>query len=186
MVKPKIFFRNKLRKGMPISTAGFADGIQGIAYALGNIEVVNGHVEWTSFGAPRLFFDSGNSGVIAQSTPKAWDITLSESDGTWTATLKNCYSWRGGKTELVGTDGTLTHDFSFASDVYLAEKYNMSTGSSELVSDTTLEGAVETGQPYDDEAYMYTLLYVLGYDSETSRFYVKVDNRTHIVRALYG
>jgi hypothetical protein len=57
------FFKNKIKQGNAVSTPGFADGITAMAYALENMEVVNGYVDWTVWGAPRIIVDASGSGA---------------------------------------------------------------------------------------------------------------------------
>jgi hypothetical protein len=179
------FFRQKIRKGLPISSRGFADGIQGMAYALENMQVNNGHIEWTPFGAPVIYVDAGSAATQGRKIQKAWDLAFSESGGTWTATFTNCVSWRAGKTEVLGSGGTLTHTMGTgATTYYLAEKYNMATGESTIVEGTTISNTVQTGQPSDSEAFRYTLLYQVTKDTDSWK--INIDYRTQTVRANYG
>jgi hypothetical protein len=64
------FFQKTPRKGLPFSMAGIAEGLRKIAYALENIQVANGHVEWTALGAPRIYFD-GTTAAAGLEAPDA-------------------------------------------------------------------------------------------------------------------
>lgn len=48
------FFGNNVRKGAPVSTNGFVDGIIGMAHALENLSVFGGKVSWSSDGVPKI------------------------------------------------------------------------------------------------------------------------------------
>jgi len=55
-VKPKFFIRDP-KPGMPLSLRGIAKGLSRLAYAVENLDVFNGHVEWTMMGKPIIVVD---------------------------------------------------------------------------------------------------------------------------------
>lgn len=55
-MKPN-FFRTEPRGGQPIARSGMASGLRKIAYALENLRVHNGRVEWSPDGAPTVIVE---------------------------------------------------------------------------------------------------------------------------------
>jgi hypothetical protein len=51
------FFKSKPMKGKPISIPGFADGVYAMAYALSNMVMRGGHIDWDVWGAPTFVVD---------------------------------------------------------------------------------------------------------------------------------
>ena len=55
-------FQKRPQAGQPLSIRGLAAGLAKIDYALTNMAVENGSVEWSALGAPTLFFGSDGAG----------------------------------------------------------------------------------------------------------------------------
>jgi hypothetical protein len=56
------FFKLKPRPGAPLSMAGIAEGLAKIEYALVNMRVENGCVDWSQLGAPTICFGDDGHG----------------------------------------------------------------------------------------------------------------------------
>ncbi|GEM_PF-6865076 len=98
------FFKREIKKGMPISVDGFAKGINGIASALEEMEIVGGHIEWSVGNVPKLIIDGGSSDW---GYAQPFDITFDEADFT----LSNCVARRGPVTKDLGSiEGTVSSD----------------------------------------------------------------------------
>jgi hypothetical protein len=90
---------------MPISTRGFAAGISGMARALEEMELIGGHIEWSTRNVPRLIIETGRSG--AECIPKPFDIAFDGGDFT----LSNCVYRRGPVTkEIADIPGEIVDD----------------------------------------------------------------------------
>ena len=83
------FFKQKPQKGQPISVNGFAEGIAKIAFALENMRVQDGQVQWLG-GVPLIVLDGETSrvtedAVVPNGTAEyqvlRWDATA----GAWIA-----------------------------------------------------------------------------------------------------
>ena len=89
---------------MPISTPGFAAGLSGMARALEEMELIGGHIEWSTRNVPRLIID-GKSGDV--DVPKPFDIVFAAGDFT----LSNCVYRRGPVTkEIADIPGEIVDD----------------------------------------------------------------------------
>ena len=98
------FFPKRLSEGMPISTRGFAAGISGMARALEEMELIGGHIEWSTRNVPRLIID-GRSG--AECIPQPFDVAFDGGDFT----LSNCVYRRGPVTkEVADIEGEVVND----------------------------------------------------------------------------
>jgi hypothetical protein len=172
-------FRKRFIKGRsPLSSGGLADGLNRIDYAFTNIELVNGHVEWTPFGAPRLIFDSSSGGTSAV-TPAPFDITFEVSEGVTTATLSNLYYGRGGViTEFQA--GTVSGSLDDDDVVYVGFELDFEDNSVDFLQGTSLAAVSENAAPDVGQSTCKIPLYKLAgvVDSESvRRFSVAVDLR---------
>jgi hypothetical protein len=142
------FFIKEFRAGMPISTKGFARGLSGMARALEEMEVVGGHVEWSSRNVPRLVID----GDSLATTPQPFDVAFDGAD----CTFSMCAYERQGITRLLDN---LTHTVTGADGYYyLSLKIPMVTGSVTIHQAATFSAAVKT-ELDESETYYYKLLY---------------------------
>lgn len=133
---------------MPISTKGFASGLSGMARALEEMEVVGGHVEWSSRNVPRIVID----GDSLAHTPQPFDVTFDGAD----CTFSMCAYERQGITRLLED---LTHTVTGADGYYyLSLKIPMVTGSVTIHQAATFPAAVKT-ELDESETYYYKLLY---------------------------
>lgn len=128
--------------------------------------------EW---GVPETLDSGGDAGLS-----EAWDIVFDGNE----ASLTECVSFRAGKTEVLGSDGVLTHTMTGSGTVYIAEKYNSVTGASEIIEGTSKAAVVETGTPSDTEIYEYRLLYKCIKNGDC--WDVLCDYRNIPVRGMYG
>lgn len=171
------FFKKKLREGLSINTPGFARGLQAIAYALENMEVINGRVEWTNLGALRLIYNGGSD---AAATPKPYDLELTlEEDDSTTATLSNCYHLFKG-INPIDQSGELSKTLADEATIYIGVEVQLSTGVADIVTGTSLSDVGETEAISAEQNTMKMPLYVLeGQVNEDSIrvFSVSVDLR---------
>lgn len=66
------FFSTEFKEGMPISVRGFARGIMGMARALGEMDGIGCHIEWSGLGIPKIVVDQPtdeDEDESSQSTP---------------------------------------------------------------------------------------------------------------------
>lgn len=68
------FFKKAIRKGMPWSTKGMADGLSGLAHAVENISIAGGRVTWSSDGVPKLI--PGASGGASARAPMSHHLRI--------------------------------------------------------------------------------------------------------------
>jgi hypothetical protein len=59
-------FNRALVPGMPLSFRGLIRGLLKIDYALTNMSVENGRVDWSALGAPTIVFGDDGAGSSAQ------------------------------------------------------------------------------------------------------------------------
>lgn len=52
------FFGSNIKKGAPVSTEGFTDGILRMAHALENLSIFGGKISWSSDGVPKIIAPS--------------------------------------------------------------------------------------------------------------------------------
>lgn len=112
------FFPKRLSAGMPISTRGFAAGISGMARALEEMEIIGGHIEWSTRNVPRLIIDGKSGGV---DVPKPFDIAFSGAEFT----LSNCIYRR---MEITQTYSDINGEVTQDGDWYIAAWINSDTG----------------------------------------------------------
>lgn len=134
---------------MPISTRGFAAGISGMARALEEMELIGGHIEWSTSNVPRLIIDGKSGGV---DVPKPFDVAFDGADCTFVM----CAYERQGITRLLADlTHTVTGDDGY---YYLSMKVPMVTGTVTIHQSATFNGAVATA--LDESATNYfKLLY---------------------------
>jgi len=106
MSKPK-FFLNDPAPGKPFSMKGLAEGLRNLAYAVQNISMHGGHINWGPDGAPKIIYDKGETppGEDAENYPfkgiiSAGGVTVSA--GTWT---RNGIEISGGGVEVAAGEG---------------------------------------------------------------------------------
>jgi len=58
------FFKHRPKAGAPLSMAGIAEGLAKIEYALVNMRVENGRVDWSQLGAPTICFGDDGRGSM--------------------------------------------------------------------------------------------------------------------------
>jgi len=58
------FFKHRPKAGAPLSMAGIAEGLAKIEYALVNMRVENGRVDWSQLGAPTISFGDDGHGSM--------------------------------------------------------------------------------------------------------------------------
>lgn len=135
---------------MPISTRGFAAGISGMARALEEMELIGGHIEWSTRNVPRLIIESGRSS--AEFIPKPFDVSFDGADCTFVM----CAYERQGITRLLADlTHTVTGDDGY---YYLSMKVPMVTGTVTIHQSATFNGAVATELDEAATDY-YKLLY---------------------------
>jgi len=65
------FFATEFREGMPISVRGFARGLMAMARALGEMDGIGCHIEWSGLGIPKIVVDQPtDEDESSQSTPE--------------------------------------------------------------------------------------------------------------------
>jgi len=178
------FFPRDLEGGMPISTRGFARGVDLMAKALERMEMIGGHVEWSAHNVPRLIVDNASaaSGVY----PQAWDIEI---DGA-NVTLSNCCYMRGPVFVWLGDlDATLTEGSDLDGDpIWLSVEIDALTGEAELKTGT-MEDCTDQAAPEPTSTKLRIPLYVLAQstnaETEVVTFSVVTDLRTCATAMLY-
>jgi hypothetical protein len=176
------FFPRDLKGGMPISTRGFARGVDLMAKALERMEMIGGHVEWSAHNVPRLIVDNApDKGVY----PQAWDIEI---DGA-NVTLSNCCYMRGPVFVWVGS-GTLDAAVTQADDgdTWMAAEIDTELGTVTVISGNAGD-CVDAAPPAQDSVKVRIPLYILRAitDPETEEvsYSVLVDLRTCLAAVLY-
>lgn len=175
------FFQSDLKAGMPISTRGFARGVDLMAKALERMEMIGGHVEWSAHNVPRLIV---NKAASSSRYPQAWDIAITDA----TVTLSNCCYMRGPIFKLIGELGTTLSEGSDADAIWLSVEIDAITGSAELITGT-MEDVTDQSAPELTSTKLKIPLYVLSQstDQETGvvTFSVTTDLRTCVTAMLY-
>lgn len=175
------FFQSDLKAGMPISTRGFARGVDLMAKALERMEMIGGHVEWSAHNVPRLIVDKAASSSVY---PQAWDIKI---DGA-NVTLSNCCYMRGPVFRLIGVlEKTLTVG-SDEDPIWLSVEIDALTGEAELKTGT-MEDCTDQAAPEPTSTKLKIPLYVLSQstdqETEVVTFSVTTDLRTCVTAMLY-
>jgi len=175
------FFPRDLKGGMPISTRGFARGVDLMAKALERMEMIGGHVEWSAHNVPRLIVNNASaSGVY----PQAWDIEI---DGA-NVTLSNCCYMRGPVFRLIGVLETTLPKGSDGDPIWLSVEIDALTGEAELKTGT-MEDCTDQAAPEPTSTKLRIPLYVLAQstnaETEVVTFSVATDLRTCATAMLY-
>ena len=75
------FFATEFREGMPISVRGFARGLMAMARALGEMDGIGCHIEWSGLGIPKIVVDQPtdeDEDESSQSTPDSESTGLNQ------------------------------------------------------------------------------------------------------------
>lgn len=75
------FFPTEFREGMPISVRGFARGLMAMARALGEMDGIGCHIEWSGMGIPKIVVDQPtdeDEDESSQSTPDSESTGLNQ------------------------------------------------------------------------------------------------------------
>lgn len=174
------FFTRDLRGGMPISTRGFARGVDMMAKALERMEMIGGHVEWSAHNVPRLIVDNASARGVY---PQAWDIEI---DGA-NVTLSNCCYQRGPVFVWVGTlEGAVTAAQDGAT--WLGAEIDAETGECAVISGDAGNVCDAAPPPQDRVAIripLYILRAITDPETEEVSYSVLVDLRTCLAAVLY-
>jgi hypothetical protein len=176
------FFQSDLKAGMPISTRGFARGVDLMAKALERMEMIGGHVEWSAHNVPRLIVNKAASS--SSGYPQAWDIAINDA----TVTLSNCCYMRGPIFKLIGKLETTLSEGSDKDAIWLSVEIDAITGSAELKTGT-MEDCTDQAAPEPTSTKLRIPLYVLAQSTNAETgvvtFSVTTDLRTCATAMLY-
>lgn len=172
------FFKKVFRKGMPISTPGFAAGVSGMARALEEMEIIGGHIEWSARNVPKLIVSEG--GVSPDLTPKPFDIAFSGAEFT----LSNC-TYR--RMEITKTCSDINGEVTQDGDWYIAAWINSSTGSCMAQVGASIADVTDAASNPESDYYKVLLYKVTRStdDDENVSVAVTVDYRNMPFVGLY-
>lgn len=135
---------------MPISSRGFAAGLNAIARALEEMEIVGGHILWSANNVPRLIID-GNGAIAGTSGSGLWAIATSGASFT----LSNCLYRRMEVSKMLADiEGEVMQD----GEAYIAAWINSESGTATAQVGVSI-AAVTDAESNPESDYYKILLY---------------------------
>ena len=146
------FFKKMPKAGMPVSMIGFADGLSGIERALSEMNIANGHIQWSMNNVPTLILDSSfedDGGTI-----QPWDVSFAAG----VATFVECSYKRAVVTKFFSDQ---TFNMPNLTTCYVGYQYNMASGAVAIIAGaakTDVTDATEDAVTEFDKTILYKCL----------------------------